>query len=155
MDAFKQKQVAFWKRLQALREGQLPIEDNWNGRWNPEDAEALLQRIQKHLSEGLVVFHPPPSKPYPYSEPIQVGDTIDFRKARVKALYKILQKEIELAYTMLLTLGRIRNAQMKQLLVANYSKQLTQLDRTWQELTTEIAYLKVHNAQSLEMGDWK
>ena len=154
MEGNKQRQVAFWKRLQALREGQLPMKDGWNG----DEREALLRRIEeRHIKEvrarsydyvlpskqGLVIYHPlfPSAPTIPYPEPVKVSDPPSLIRSRIRILTQILRKETELTYNIMLALDRIRDAQMKQLLAANYNKGLAQMDRTWRAIKVEIAAL--------------
>jgi len=134
VDAVKQRHIAFWKRLQALRNGELPIEDEWKKR--------SYDYVLPSAKEGLVVFHPEPQPPrIPYPEPVKVGERLDLRKAHIRRLYKILQKKMEFTHTIVLALNKVRDPQMKELLYANHDRQIREMDEIWRSIKMEIIAL--------------
>ena len=91
------------------------------------------------VKEGLTVYHPTPEEPRaPYPTPIKVTDPSSLRRARIKALFHIWQKKNELAYTMYLSLSKMRNPELRQIIWANYRKQLMERDEVWAQLISEM-----------------
>lgn len=96
------------------------------------------------VKEGLTVYQRPPEAPrVPYPEPIKVSDPLDLRRARIRTLFQILQKKIELANTMRLTLNKIRNPELRQIIEANYRRQLMERDEVWVQVRIEMG--EYHN----------
>ena len=91
------------------------------------------------VKEGLTVYHRTPEPPrVPYPEPIKVSDPLGLRRARIKTLFHILQKKMELAHTMRLTLDKIANPELRQIIEANYRRQLMEIDEVWLEVAFEM-----------------
>lgn len=91
------------------------------------------------IKEGLTIYQTPPEPiKVPYPEPIKVTDSLSLRRARIKGLFQILLKKIELMHTMRLSLNKINNPQMRELIWKNIRRQEMEIDEVWLQLRIEM-----------------
>jgi len=168
--ANKRKQIEFWRMVREAREGFVrplcslipPDSLQWLDLWgDPEAKERCLELIRQGLTkneakeqlakeglvtfrEGLVVFHPEPSKGYPYPETPRVFMRADTRIAFIKELKRILKLQMESAITTWkLSARRVRDPQMRQLIEHNFLRAIERCDETWEEIQKEVELLEL------------
>jgi hypothetical protein len=109
-------------------------------------SNSAWDEVKRFLAkEGLTIYQKerpePPRVPYP--EPITVSDPLSLTKSRIRTLLQILRKKIEISHAILLAFHKTRNPQARELLYANYMKELFEMDEVWLALKYEVARLKL------------